>query len=72
MVGSSTVSLGKTNEGLVSFGKGLASAAGNSWCPPSQEKLMWLVSLYIVLFILFPGFTTLVTGMLILSLVGIF
>jgi|TARA_Y100000015_G_C2313154_1_gene53119 UPF0716 family protein affecting phage T7 exclusion len=38
----------------------------------SQEKLVWIVSLYIVLLLLFPGFTTLVTGMLILSLVGIF
>jgi hypothetical protein len=50
----------------------LAPAAGNSWCTRSQEKPVWLVSLYIVLLLLFPGFTTLVTGMLILSLVGIF
>ena len=67
-----TVSLGTTNEGLVSFAIGLAPAAGSSRCPPSQEKLVWLASLYIVLLLLFPSFTTLVTGVLILSLVGIF
>ena len=66
MVGSSTVSLGKTNEGLVSFGKGLASAAGNSWCPHSQEKLVELVALYIVLFILFPDAMILITGLFVL------
>jgi hypothetical protein len=60
------------NNGLVSFTTDLAPAAGNSWCITRQEKLVWLVSLYIVLFLLFPSFTTLVTGILILSLVGIF
>ncbi len=67
-----TVSLGRTNDGLVLFAIELAPAAGSSWCMRSQEKLVWLVSLYIVLLLLFPGFTTLVTGVLILSLVGIF
>ncbi len=66
-----TVSLGTTNEGLVSSRKGLAPAAVTCWCLPRQEKLMWLVSLYIVLLLLFPGFTTMVTCILILSLVGI-
>tara|TARA_Y100000114_G_scaffold39146_1_gene34833 strand:- start:503 stop:697 length:195 start_codon:yes stop_codon:yes gene_type:complete len=58
--------LGTTNEGLVSFGKGLASAAGNSWCPHSQEKLVELVALYIVLFILFPDAMILITGLFVL------
>ena len=66
-----TVSLGRTNEGLVSFAIGLAPAAGNSWCTHSQEKLVWLISLYLVLLLLFPSFTTLVTGAMILALVGI-
>ena len=72
MDGLSTMSLGMTNDGLVSFRKGLAPAAGNSWGPSgSQEKLVWLISLYIVLLLLFPSFTTLVTGVMILALVGI-
>ena len=39
MVGSSTVSLGRTNEGLVSFAIGLAPAAG-SLCHQLQEHLV--------------------------------
>ena len=66
------VSLRKTNDGLVSFRKGLAPAAITCWCLLSQEKLVWVVSLYIVLLLLFPSFTVLVTGILILSLVGLF
>ena len=72
MVGSSTVSLGKTNEGLVSSRKGLASAAGNSWCPHSQEKLVELVALYIVLFILFPDAMILITGLFVLAIASAF
>ena len=73
MAGLSTMSLGKTNDGLVSFRKGLALAAG-SLCQQLQqlqEKLVWLISLYLVLLLLFPSFTTLVTGAMILALVGI-
>ena len=72
MGGSSTMSLGRTNDGLVSFAIGLALAAGSSWCMArSQEKLVWLISLYLVVLLLFPSFTTLVTGAMILALVGI-
>jgi hypothetical protein len=72
MAGLSTLSLGTVNNDLVSFTTDLAPAAdGSQDCRPSQEKLVWLVSLYIVLLLLFPSFTVLVTGLMILSLVGI-
>jgi hypothetical protein len=71
MVGLATMSLGTTNESLVSFRKGLAPAAGNSWCPPSQEKIVGLGLAYLCMLFLFPNFTLLASGILVLSLVGI-
>ena len=53
MAGSSTVSLGRTNEGLVSFAIGLAPAAGNL-CHQLQEQLMEVVALYLVLLFMNP------------------
>jgi len=64
--------LGTTNEGLVSFRKGLAPAAGDSWCLPRQEKLVELIALYIVLFILFPDAMILITGLFVLGMAAAF
>jgi len=64
--------LGTTNEGLVSFAAGHAPAAGNSWCPHSQEKLVELVALYIVLLILFPDAMFLITGLFVLGMAAAF
>ena len=72
MAGLATMSLRRPYDGLVSFYKQLSPrAACCNWSLRSQEKLVWLVSLYIVLLLLFPSFTMLVTGILLLSLVGI-
>ena len=61
------------NEGLVSFAAGHASpAAGNNWCPHSQEKLVELVALYVVLFILFPDAMFLITGLFVLGMAAAF
>ena len=73
MVGSNTVSLGRTNEGLVSFRKGLAPAAGNSWCMArSQEKLVELVALYLVLLFIYPEAVLLLTGLFVLGIAAAF
>ena len=72
MAGLSTMSLRKTNDGLVSFRKGLAPAAVTCWCLPRQEKLVELVALYIVLFILFPDAMILITGLFVLVLAAAF
>jgi hypothetical protein len=67
-----TVSLRTINEGLVSFRKGLAPAAGNSWCTARQENPVELVALYIVLFILFPDAMILITGLFVLAIASAF
>tara|TARA_R100000455_G_C6141992_1_gene34778 strand:+ start:310 stop:504 length:195 start_codon:yes stop_codon:yes gene_type:complete len=64
--------LRKRSNDLVSFATGLASAAGNSWCRPSQELLMELVAFYVVLLILFPDTVILITGLFILALASAF
>ena len=71
MAGSSTVSLGRTNEGLVSFAIGLAPAAGNL-CHQLQEQLMEVVALYLVLLFLYPEAVLLVTGLFVLVLAAAF
>ena len=72
MAGSSTVSLGKINEGLVSFAIGLASAAGNIWCLPSQEDFVELVALYLVLLFIYPEAVILITGLFVLGIAAAF
>ena len=64
--------MGTTNEGLVSFAIGLAPAAGDSWCLPSQEKPVELIALYIVLLILFPDAMILITGLFVLGMAAAF
>jgi|TARA_R100001463_G_C3521088_1_gene220831 hypothetical protein len=64
--------LEKTNEGLVSFRKGLAPVAGSSWCILRQELLVELIALYIVLFILFPDAMILLTGLFVLGIAAAF
>jgi len=71
MDGSSTMSLGRTNEDLVSFGKGLAPAAGNL-CQQLQEDLVEIVALYLVLLFLYPEAVLLVTGLFVLVLAAAF
>ena len=71
MAGSSTVSLGRTNEGLVSFAIGLAPAAGNL-CHQLQEQLVEVVALYLVLLFLYPEAVLLVTGLFVLVLAAAF
>tara|TARA_R100001440_G_scaffold71946_1_gene95316 strand:- start:190 stop:378 length:189 start_codon:yes stop_codon:yes gene_type:complete len=61
-----------TNEGLVSFTVGMAPGAGNSCRFRSQEKLVELVALYIVLFILFPDAMILLTGLFVLGIAAAF
>lgn len=60
------------NEGLVSFAISLAPAAGTSWCLQSQEQLVELIALYIVLFILFPDAMILITGLFVLAIASAF
>jgi hypothetical protein len=60
-----------TNEGLVSFRKGLAPAAGN-FCHQHQELLVEVVALYLVLLFLFPEAVLLVTGLFVLVLAAAF
>ena len=68
-----TVSLGMTNEDLVSFRKGLAPAAGDSWCPSgSQEMLVELVALYLVLLFLYPETVLFLTGLFVLVIASAF
>ena len=71
MAGLSTVSLGRTNEGLVSFAIGLAPAAG-SLCHQLQEQLVEVVALYLVLLFLYPEAVLLVTGLFVLVLAAAF
>ena len=66
-----TVSLGRTNDGLVSFRKGLAPAAGNL-CHQLQEQLVEVVTLYLVLLFLYPEAVLLVTGLFVLVLAAAF
>tara|TARA_R100000773_G_C4186781_1_gene94246 strand:- start:143 stop:340 length:198 start_codon:yes stop_codon:yes gene_type:complete len=65
------MSLGRTNEDLVSFGKGLAPAAGNL-CQQLQEDLVEIVALYLVLLFLYPEAVLLVTGLFVLVLAAAF
>ena len=71
MVGSSTVSLGRTNEGLVSFAIGLAPAAGNLG-QRLQEQLMEIVALYLVLLFIYPEATLFITGLFVLGVAAAF
>ncbi len=65
--------MGTTNEGLVSFAAGLASAAaGRNWCPHSQEKLVELVALYLVLLFIYPEAVLLLTGLFVLGVAAAF
>ena len=61
-----TVSLGRTNEGLVSLAIGMAPAAGEACSFRIQELLVELVALYVVLLILFPNVMFLITGLFVL------
>ena len=60
-----------TNEGLVSFRKGLAPAADNR-CQQLQEQLVELVALYLIFLFLFPEAVLLVTGLFVLVLAAAF
>ena len=64
--------MGTTNEGLVSFAAGHAPAAGNSWCPHSQEKLVELIALYLVLLFIYPEAVILLTGLFVLGIAAAF
>ena len=64
--------MGTTNEGLVSFAIGLAPAAGNIWFPPSQEKLVELIALYLVLLFIYPEAVILLTGLFVLGMAAAF
>ena len=67
------VLLRKTNDGLVSFRKGLAPAAGDSWCPSGrQEMLVELVALYLVLLFLYPETVLFLTGLFVLVIASAF
>jgi len=61
-----------TNEGLVSFAIGLAPAAGNSWCRPTQEWLVELIALYLVFLFIFPEAVLLLTGLFVLGVAAAF
>jgi hypothetical protein len=65
------VSLGTTNEGLVSFRRVLALAAG-SLCQQLQEQVMEVVALYLILLFLYPEAVLLVTGLFVLVLAAAF
>ena len=67
-----TVSLERTNDGLVSFRMELAPAAVTCWCLHSLGTLMELIALYIVLFILFPDAMILITGLFVLAIASAF
>jgi hypothetical protein len=72
MVGSSTVSLEKINECLVSFTVSMAQAAVTCWCTARQEKLVELVALYLVLLFIYPEAVLLVTGLFVLGVAAAF
>ena len=65
--------MGRTNEDLVSLRTGLAPAAGNSWClHNSQEKLVELIALYLVLLFIYPEAVILLTGLFVLGIAAAF
>ena len=66
------VSLGKTNDGLVSVTIELAPAAVTCWCLRSQEKFMELVALYLVLLFIYPEAVFLLTGLFVLGIAAAF
>ena len=72
MVGSSTVSLGKTTNGLVSFAAGLAPGAAGDWIQQLREQLVELVVMYVVLLLLYPEAVLLLTGLLALVISAAF
>ena len=64
--------MGTINEGLVSVTIELAPAAGRSWCTHSQEKLVELVALYLVLLFIYPEAVLLLTGLFVLGIAAAF